>query len=143
MRKWFKYSLMLFGFVMFLSACVKETVPDTVNETIELGDDDSLILSGSFVTEGKSTSGQAEVYISDDSRKVVFKNFSTGNGPDVRVYLATDAQASDFINLGDLKATSGEFSYSLPNETDLSEYDHIVIWCEDFSLVFGYARLLE
>uniref|UniRef100_A0AAU7N4A0 DM13 domain-containing protein n=1 Tax=Nitrosopumivirus cobalaminus TaxID=3158414 RepID=A0AAU7N4A0_9VIRU len=67
--------------------------------------------------------------------------FSTTNGPDLRVYLSTDDRASEFVNLGNLKANNGNQSYSIPEGTDLDKYDTVLIWCELADVAFGTAKL--
>jgi hypothetical protein len=63
------------------------------------------------------------------------------NGPDLYVYLSTDKSASDFVNLGRLKANIGNQSYSIPAGTDMTKYDTVLIWCRAFSVLFGSAEL--
>ena len=69
------------------------------------------------------------------------ENFKATNGPDLYVYLATDNSASDFVNLGRLKGNIGNQNYDIPEGTDLSRYDTVLIWCKAFSVLFGSAKL--
>ena len=57
------------------------------------------------------------------------------------VYLSTDKNAVDFVNLGRLKANNGNQNYDIPPGTDLSKYDTALIWCKAFSVLFGSAEL--
>jgi hypothetical protein len=57
------------------------------------------------------------------------------------VYLATDKSASDFVDLGVLKANIGNQNYEIPEGTDLAKYKTVVIWCKAFSVLFGSADL--
>jgi hypothetical protein len=57
------------------------------------------------------------------------------------VYLSTDRQASDFLDLGRLKANNGNQNYDIPEGTDLSKYDTVLVWCKQFSVLFGSAEL--
>jgi hypothetical protein len=63
------------------------------------------------------------------------------NGPDLYVYLSADRQASDFVDLGRLKANNGNQNYDVPEGTDLSKYDTVLVWCKQFSVLFGSAEL--
>ncbi len=63
------------------------------------------------------------------------------NGPDLFVYLATDKGASEFVNLGALKANIGNQNYDIPEGTDLEKYNNVLIWCKAFSVLFGSAEL--
>jgi len=42
------------------------------------------------------------------------------NGPDLYVYLSTDKSASDFVNLGRLKANIGNQNYQIPEGIDMT-----------------------
>ncbi len=70
-----------------------------------------------------------------------YENFKTINGPDLLVYLATDEKATEFVNLGPLKATEGNINYEIPAGTDLEKYSYALVWCEDFSVLFNSANL--
>lgn len=102
-------------------------------------------LSGSFAGAGDGVhdaEGVAEViYLGDASDVLRLEDFKVTNGPDLYVYLATDKQASDFVDLGRLKANSGNQNYDIPEGTDLAKYDTVVIWCKAFSVFFGGAVL--
>lgn len=78
----------------------------------------------------------------EDGRQFIrFENFKVTNGPDLFVYLATDNSASDFVDLGRLKANNGNQNYQIPSGTDISKYNTVVIWCKAFSVLFGSADL--
>ncbi len=124
---------------MAISACQKT---DDVQETISINSaTDSLIASGTFKRTTKNTSGTAKVYRRANDLLLVFENFKTGSGPDVRIYLSTTVNAKPFINLGTL-AKEGTFSISLPLATDISNYKYVCIWCEPFTQIFGTAELV-
>ena len=110
--------------------------------------EDSMIekeLAGSFAGAGDgvhNAEGVAMViYLEDASDVLRLEDFRVTNGPDLYVYLATDKQASDFVDLGRLKANSGNQNYDIPEGTDLAKYDTVVIWCKAFSVFFGGAEL--
>jgi len=69
------------------------------------------------------------------------ENFESTNGPDLFVYLATDDNASEFVNLGELKASKGNQNYEIPENTDLGKYNKVLIWCKAFGVLFGSAEL--
>ena len=70
-----------------------------------------------------------------------FTNFKTDNGPKLLVYLSNDVNSTEYVNLGDLKGISGDFTYSIPANTDLAKFKIVNIWCVDFSVSFGTAIL--
>ncbi len=100
---------------------------------------------GNFVGVGDGIhDAQGEVLIieSDDGSKFLrFENFRATNGPDLFVYLATDETATDFVNLGRLKGNIGNQNYLIPPGVDLADQDTVLIWCKQFSVLFGSAEL--
>ena len=80
--------------------------------------------------------------LDDGSTLLRLENFVATNGPDLHVYLATDKRATDYVDLGELKANRGNQNYGIPEGTDLGTYDHVLIWCEPFRVLFGSAELL-
>jgi hypothetical protein len=81
------------------------------------------------------------ILLEDESQTLRLENFKATNGPDLYIYLATDNSASDFVNLGKLKASSGNQNYEIPEDTDLSKYDKVLVWCKAFSVLFGHAQI--
>ncbi len=110
------------------------------------------IVSGRFHTNAHETKGVATIYRLDDGRRVLrLTEFTTSNGPDVRVYLvaASDVQKEDaakragIVDLGALKGNIGDQNYDVPEGLDLSKYRVVSIWCRRFSVNFGAAPLAE
>ena len=103
------------------------------------------ILTGSFIGAGDgfhNAEGLARVVpLGDGSTILRLENFKSTNGPNVHLYLATDKDASNFIDLGRLKANNGNQNYNIPHGTDLAKYNMVLIWCKDFSVLFGSAQL--
>jgi hypothetical protein len=77
----------------------------------------------------------------DGSQILRLEDFRSTNGPDVHLYLSTDKQASNFIDLGRLKANNGDQNYQIPIDTDFNKYKYVLIWCQPFSVLFGSAQL--
>ena len=69
------------------------------------------------------------------------EDLSVRNGPDLYVYLSTDADdyADDALELGLLKATDGSFGYDVPTGTDVARFRSAIIWCKQFSHLFAVA----
>jgi len=118
----------------------------TVNENMT----DSTInninsLMGNFVGAGDgfhNVEGVAKVIpLSYGKTFLRVENLKATNGPDLYVYLSTDVNTSDIVNLGRLKGNIGNQNYEIPTGTDLSKYDTVLIWCKAFSTLFGSARL--
>lgn len=86
-------------------------------------------------------SGSAKVLDQDGKKILRLEDFSSSNGPDLKVYLSTDVNASQFISLGRLRSTSGNQNYDISGMPDLSQYPFALIWCEQFGVLFGSANL--
>jgi hypothetical protein len=111
----------------------------TGNETSD------LLLTGSFVGAGDGihdAQGIAKVIPIEDGGNVLrLEDLEVTNGPDLYVYFSTDESASDFVNLGRLKANIGNLNYPIRAGTDMTKYDTVLIWCRAFSVLFGSAEL--
>lgn len=93
-------------------------------------------------TPGHDASGSVRIIeAADGSRELYFENFSTINGPDLYVYLATDLEATEFVSLGRLRATQGNIRYAIPDNVDLTRYRYALTWCQAFSELFNSADL--
>lgn len=94
--------------------------------------------------------GTATLAQTSDGRIVLqFGDFSVTPGPDLEVWLvAADAPstsaavlASQWVSLGSLQSASGAQTYEIPANVDATAYGSVVIWCEDFSVLFAVASL--
>ena len=107
------------------------------------------LASGSFQSFEHSTTGKATLIRLADGRTVVrLTDFTTSNGPDVKVWLsanpaskAEDARSAAYVNLGDLKGNVGNQNYVVPNSATGQKWNSVVIWCDRFSVPFGAADL--
>jgi len=115
----------------------------TVNE--EMPAASLAIPMGNFIGIGDGIhDAVGEVFVieaEDGSKFLRFENFKASNGPDLYVYLATDETASDYVSLGKLKGNIGNQNYLIPPGSDLSNQDTVLIWCKQFSVLFGSAKL--
>ena len=105
-----------------------------------------MTYAGTFIGVGDGIhDAQGDAYtipLEDGSNVLRLENFKSTNGPDLFVYLATDDNASDFVNLGELKANKGNQNYEIPEGTDLTKYNKVLIWCKAFSVLFGSAEVV-
>ncbi len=73
---------------------------------------------------------------------LVLSNFSVTNGLDLHVILGTtEGGGGSGIDLGELKATDGTFSYPVPADVDLASFKSVTIWCKSFPTIFAVATL--
>ena len=118
----------------------------SIDESMSQGSETSdSLLTGSFVGVGDGihdAQGIAKVIPVEGGGSVLrLEDLVVTNGPDLYVYLSIDKSASDFVNLGRLKANIGNQNYPIPAGTDLTKYDTVLIWCKAFSVLFGSADL--
>jgi hypothetical protein len=111
-----------------------------INENFDPGQA-TLLKQGTMVGVGHMVSGTAKAYDANGKKIIVLDPFSSQNGPDLKVYLSKDQNASQYINLGALKSTTGKQSYEVTGAPDLAEYKFVLVWCQQFSVLFGKAAL--
>ena len=138
--------------LLFVKTTVNEGLPSEIaaqahpaGVPVESG----VLSSGQFRSYAHETVGTAAVHTFGERRVLRLTDFSTSNGPDVRVYLVAANDASDnetvtkagFVELGKLKGTQGDQNYDIPAGIDLEKYRAVTIWCRRFSVNFGTAPL--
>jgi hypothetical protein len=127
--------------VVLITACKKAgNTPAGTNETLPVTG--TTIAAGSFVSSAHASSGTVKI-IKDAANKtyLVFENFSVDNGPDLKVWLSPNNTASPYQEVGVLKAVSGNFYYELNTSFNYTANNRVLIWCKQFSVLFGYAVL--
>ena len=131
-----KKVILILILIGFFSGCSNQNDLSLVEEdSVEPGTSaEGMFVSGAHTTTGSVSVNKAETIIN-------FTNFKTDIGPKLLVYLTTEVGSSDFVSLGDLKGIAGDFIYDIPNNTDLTKYYIVDIWCIDASVSFGHAEL--
>ena len=115
----------------------------------DMPDEPTALLMGAFIDIDPihGAEGSATIYeLPDGDRVLRFEDFRSKNGPDLHVYLSTEAPTSTFaglganeIHLGALKGNVGNQNYAVPADVDLSQYRSVVIYCVPFRVVFSTA----
>jgi hypothetical protein len=125
---------------LFLGACKKETIA-VDNTPIVTNTTDKTIYSGIFENNAHSVSGNVKV-IEDATKKqfLVIEDLKSDAGPDIRVYLATDKTAKDFVEIS-AKVVNGNSKIEMPASANLAKQKYVLIWCKQFSVLFGNALL--
>ena len=125
---------------LFISATVNESLPAATTVPGQKP------LSGIFMSVGDGfhhVAGNVKVVSLTDGSKILrLENFKSTNGPNVHVYLSTDKRPTDYVDLGKLKANNGDQNYIIPSGTDVTKHNIVLIWCKDFSVLFGSAVLI-
>ena len=100
-----------------------------------------LLAEGSFKSDAHATSGVSKIYEDKDGIKtLVLEGLKSDPGPDLRLYIAVDTKANDFIEIS-TKVENGNKFYKLPAKVDISKQKYILIWCKQFSVLFGHSEL--
>ena len=125
-----------------LAGCTKESTPEMM---IDEQPDSPVVVTlrtGSFMNGPYgAVSGESKIYQTGTTYQLALANFLSSNGPDLKVYLSKEVQPVNFVNLGSLKAVSGNQLYDIPSGVNTSEYKYALIYCQQYSHLFGTAEL--
>ncbi len=131
----------------FFSACTKNESTPTINSVLTnadsalVGSGTTILAMGNFINGVHPVSGKAAWHKASNTQTLLITNFSSDAGPDLKIYLSKDLAATSFILLGDLKSTTGNQIYNIPNSATTAEYKYVLVWCQRFSVLFGSARI--
>ena len=137
-----KLTYLLLAASLIITSCKKEnTTPAAVTEQLPIAV--TVLATGSVTSSVHTSSGTVKI-VKDAANKIylVFENFKTDNGPDLRVWLSPNNSGTPYQELGLLKAASGNFFYELDASVNYTSNNRVLIWCKQFSVLFGYAVLL-
>lgn len=123
-----------------------------VNESLVGADTLTPVATGTFRDADRAHKGTGTATIlarPDGSAVLRLTEFEVTNGPDLEVWLSanpdpqrsSDVADAEWLALGQLKGNIGDQNYDIPAGTDLSLYQSVVIWCEQFGVLFSPAAL--
>ncbi|MGI9406082.1 MAG: DM13 domain-containing protein [Hyphomicrobiaceae bacterium] len=129
---------------LWIDQVVNETLPDASTAT--------TVARGRFKGADAVHKGSGQAMIlraASGTHTLRFTDFKSTNGPDLEVWLvkardiksASDVTSSKWISLGRLKGNIGNQNYTLPANVDPADYGSVVIWCEQFGVLFSSATL--
>lgn len=135
------FSPLFFLVVISMAGCnsSKDTPMLAINDTIPATG--MVLASAELMSAVHPTSGSARILKEGDKWYLALENFSTDAGPDLKVYLSSNLSAAQFINLGSLKSTRGNQVYEITGMPSLIEYPYVLIWCQQFAVLFGSGKL--
>lgn len=95
------------------------------------------------------SSGTVAVYLYPDNRKLLrIENLSVVNGPNLVIALLTNPDpiaiadlGRDYQDLGPLRATTGNLNYEIPDELNIDRYRSVVIYDQQYGIVFAVAKI--
>ena len=138
----FKFLLMkriVFVFMMLTVMVACGSDDNDMGPEINSGGNTMEPPKGVFVSDAHPTMGTATV--NEAVTNLSLTNFKTDDGPLLLLYLSTEVDSKDYVDLGELKGLDGDYDYAIPDGTDVSKYKYVVVWCVDFSVSFGHAEL--
>ncbi len=125
--------------------------PPPVNEMVLDKDKRKVLARGDFIHANPSDpvhygQGRLTVY---DGLLHLEEDFEVGPGPKFHVYLVPEAEVTPdtrvdktmYVDLGRLKAFSGSQNYPIPDGVNVQDFQHVVIWCEQFNVLISPAKL--
>jgi hypothetical protein len=131
--------------LIFIASCKKNdtTEPTPVTNTTFDVTKGTLQKQGTFMGKNNYTvNGIVKHYLYNGKNYLQFTNFSSSNGPDLKVYIATDATAATFITLGTLQSTTlATQVYEVTMPPNFTTHNKVLIWCQRFSVLFAEATL--
>ena len=104
---------------------------------------DETLSSGSFTgVSGHTVSGGIEIVKTAEGYKIVLgEDFSFDGAPDARVGFGRGGKFVAGTDFAALRRNAGAQSYDAPSSLDPAEYDEVYIWCGQFSVPLGKAKL--
>jgi hypothetical protein len=104
---------------------------------------DENLASGTFKgASGHSTSGSVTVVKSENGLQVVLgDDFKFDGAPDARVGFGKNGKYDSKSHLELLRSNKGGQVYLVPASLDIDEYNEIYIWCKQYSVSLGVAKI--
>jgi hypothetical protein len=126
--------------------------PAQVDDVVFDGGSGAAVAAGSFIHADPSDpnhygSGGVTLY---GNLLHLEQDFEVGPGPKYHVYLVPEADVTPdtrveetmFVDLGRLKAFTGGQNYPVPKGLDLTDYNSVVIWCEQINELISPASMV-
>jgi len=128
---------------IFLLGCKKESTPVIpLNQKIDTSFSKPSSSIGGFMNGPYGmVTGKARIYLTNGTFQLALSNFSTSNGPDLKVYISQEQNPVHFINLGPLKSTTGDQIYDIPTVNNVSSYTYALIFCQQYQHLFGFTQI--
>ena len=127
---------------VFFAACKKENTPSVIID--DMPDSTAVPQAMGAFNNGPygSVRGEAIILLTGTRYELKLMNFSSSNGPDLRVYLSKEMNPVNYIDLGPLKAIGGNQLYPISAPpSNLSQYKYALVHCRQFNHLFGWALL--
>jgi hypothetical protein len=105
--------------------------------------EDKVVAAGTFTgANDHVTTGGVSVVKTDKGYFVILAaDFSLDGAPDPKVGFGKDGKYDIKTQLAHLKSKTGEQVYEIPSSVDASQYNEVYIWCEQFGVSLGSAKI--
>ncbi|MEM8799587.1 MAG: DM13 domain-containing protein [Pseudomonadota bacterium] len=144
-----KTALLAVALTLALSACGYGTQENSISsnsaatqQAVNL-ENAELISAGSF--SGRSdheTTGKVSLVKTTTGYALVFADdFSLDGAPDPQVGFGKGGSYVNASQVSALQSKTGAQTYALPIGFEPTDYDEVYVWCEQFSVPLGVAKL--
>ena len=96
---------------------------------------------GTFMSVDHAVGGTVRVAQVNNQRYLFLENFQIEDGPSLHISLSENQTIRGSIDLGNLRGIRGDFQYAIPHSVNLTIYDTVIIWSDQFDILFSYAEL--
>ena len=134
--------IVLIGLILLNFSCEKEGELTRTTPNVVVDNGAILTYTATLIpTSGISATGQVEIFNDKGQFKLRLENVSLSDGPDLKVYLSKSATPNAFVNLGNFTG-NGTSTYAIPNGISFSEYQYVLIHCQQYNHLFATAKLI-
>ena len=128
--------------MLALGACAAETAAHHATAAGTAAIHGTKTAEGAFTgASNHVTTGHASIYTEGGKWFVSFgEDFTFDGAPDPKVALGHDGFDPDAL-LAPLASNTGAQVYEIPAPLDVADYNEVWIWCEEFAVPLGVAKL--
>ena len=145
----------IFGFIVgnaFWYLASPLWIDEVVDEALVQNEASEVLATGAFAGVDRVHQASGDVTLvrqADGTVQLQFAGFEVTNGPDLKVWMIShpapqdsdDIKESEQLRLSPLKGNIGDQAYTLPAGTDVDAFKSVVIYCQQFSVMFASASL--
>ena len=95
--------------------------------------------NGTLRDAGPENTASGSVIV--DGNMLTLQDVDIADAPDAIVLLTQNYQRDSALHLGPLVDFQGTHQYRIPNDADVSAYDSVTVWCEEYAIPMGFADL--
>ncbi len=148
-----KLSIFFISQLILLASCATEEDPKRLETgplqeptiTADPPPNSAATTMGTFTSYAHGLSGKAVVYVDNKNKRTLrLENFNMSSGPDVYIFISksNNYSAGNTIPITMLKGSysNSDLSLTLDDGVDLNTHKFVLVYCVQFSSLFGYAE---